>query len=104
MGHPRGRRPTALETFAEITRRVIRKDGFEGSLPTVLLPARREVRVLEGIPADVAHEEAALRWADGTAQPGEEYLVAFKVSPSQFKVVRRAGGVREEGLFDLDAA
>ena len=31
---------------------------------------------------------------------GEEFLVAFKVGPNQFKVIRRAAGVQEEGVFD----
>lgn len=76
-----------IEQFAAITRRVIHEDGFEGFQPTVCFPNRRDIRVLSGVPEDEAHESIALRWAVQLAAPGEEFLVAFKCSATEFKVI-----------------
>jgi hypothetical protein len=90
-----------LEQFARITRNVIAQDGFDDYLPTALYPERKHIVVLEGAPEDVDLEPIATRWAAKGAIAGEEYLVAFKVSPNQFKIVRRFSGGQEEGVFDV---
>jgi hypothetical protein len=38
-----------------MTRRIIAKDGFEEYLPTLMLPQRRHVTVLEGLPLGSRH-------------------------------------------------
>ena len=58
--------------------------------------------ILDDTPQDADHEQAALRWVAEHALPDQEVLVAFQVEASRFKIVRRAGPVREEGLFDID--
>ena len=88
-----------LASFAAITRRVIARDGFEGYLPTALFPARKHVVVLEGVPEGEPLETVALAWALSNAAGGEEFLVAFKVSPTHFKVIRRVGLEYESELF-----
>ncbi len=93
-----------LYEFAEITRRVIARDGFEGYLPTACFPERRHVAVLEGVPNDVDIERAALAWAADKACEAEEYLVAFKIESTRFKVVRRAGEIFEEASFEVNQA
>ena len=93
-----------IEAFADMTRRVIARDGFDGFLPTACYPGRRVVAVLEGVPVGVDVEQAALRWASRKAEAGEEYLVAFRVSSDQFKVVRHADGQSEETVCAVDAA
>jgi hypothetical protein len=90
-----------LEQFAKITRNVIAEDGFDGYLPTALYPERKHIVVLEGAPDDADLETIATRWASKGAIGDEEYLVAFKVGPRQFKVVRRYAGGQEEGVFDV---
>jgi hypothetical protein len=90
-----------LEQFAKITRKVVAEDGFDDYLPTALYPERKHIVVLEGAPEGVDLEPIAIRWADQGAISGEEYLVAFKVGPKQFKIVRRYPGGQEEGVFDV---
>ena len=85
--------------FAAITRRVIARDGFEGYLPTALYPSRKHIVVLEGIPEVENVETVALEWALSNAVGDEEFLVAFKVSPTHFKVIRRNGPTYESDVF-----
>jgi len=89
-----------VEEFAKITKRVIAKDGFADYLPTALYPGRRHIVVLEGAPEDSNLEHIALKWASKSAIDNEEFLVAFKVEPTKFKVIRRFSGGQEEGVFD----
>ena len=91
-----------LNEFAEITRRVIARDGFDGYLPTAYFPARRHVAVLEGVPEGADTEKVALRWATDKADGSEEYLVAFRIDANRFKVVRRADDGLESAVFDAD--
>jgi hypothetical protein len=93
-----------IEAFAEMTRRVIARDGFDDFLPTACYPGRNVVAVLEGVPAGIDVEQAALRWAARKAEADEEYLVAFKSSPDRFKIIRRVGGESEEANFAIAAA
>jgi hypothetical protein len=102
MQSPGGQRLSELELFAGIVRHLVQRDGFPHFLPTVFLPARGEVRILDDTPPDGDHQQAALRWAAERTLPDEEVLVAFQVDASRFRIVRRAGPVREEGLFDID--
>jgi hypothetical protein len=89
----------SVASFAAITRRVIARDGFESHLPTVLYPARREVLVLEGAPESGDLEAISLNWAQANAVGHEEFLLAFKVSSTQFKIVRRSGTSFETEVF-----
>lgn len=91
-----------IDEFATISLRIIARDGFVGFLPTACYPARRHIRVLEAVPADVNVEAIALRWAFDEATPSEEVLVAFKVDPQHFKVVRREGPQTEDAIFAVD--
>jgi hypothetical protein len=88
-----------IDEFARITRNVIARDGFDDYLPTALYPARTQVVVLEGVPEGVDVERIALDWAAEGAIDDEEFLVAFKVDPTRFKVIRRHSGRQEQGVF-----
>jgi len=90
-----------VDEFARITRRVVARDGFDDYLPTALYPARRHVVVLEGVPEDADLEPIVLDWAAKGAVGDEEYLVAFKVDATKFKVIRHYSGGQEEGVFDV---
>lgn len=79
-----------LIEFAKITRRVVSREGFNGYLPTVVYPERRVMKVLEAAPVGAEIESIAVEWASAGANGDEEFLVAFKVDASAFKVVRRA--------------
>jgi hypothetical protein len=88
-----------LDEFAEVTRQIVRRDGFDGFAPTACFPERAEVRVLEGLPDGVDVEEAALSWALEKAGSAEEVLVAFRVGLEQFKIVRRAADRLEDKTY-----
>ena len=91
-----------LDEFATITQRVIARDGFDGFQPTACIPSRRELTVLAGVPPNVDIEAAATSWAVKKAGTGEEVLVAFPISSTQFKIVRIAGHGREEGAYVVE--
>jgi len=81
-----------VQQFAAITFRIIAKDGFEDYIPTALFPERNHIEALEGKPADVDVEGVSRKWAQDRPQGTEEYLVAFKIDQTHFKVVRHFSG------------
>ena len=90
-----------LDDFAVLTQRVIAREGFEDFQPTACLPARRSVRTLAGVPDSENVEAVTLKWASEIADPGEEFLVAFKVSNAEFKIVRSFQGRREVKTYGV---
>jgi hypothetical protein len=89
-----------VEEYAGITKKIIARDGFEDYLPTALYPQRKDVVVLEGAPDNANLEPIVMKWARKNAIGDEEFLVAFKVGPNKFKVIRRYAGAQEEKVFN----
>lgn len=92
-----------LDQFVKMTQRIIGEDGFANYLPTLLLPAKREVRVLDDVGAS---DEQTLRitdWLAEQVEPDEDFLVAFKVDESYFMVVGRLGGQPCERLCAVES-
>ena len=87
-----------LDEFATMTQRVIARKGFDHFQPTALYPQRDHIRGGAGFPASVPATQI-LRWAAEGARDGEEFLVAFKVDDSHFKVVRRIGSYSEDQTY-----
>ena len=86
-----------------MTQRIIGEDGFANYLPTLLLPAKREVRVLDDVGSS---DEQTLRITDWLAEqvgPDEDFLVAFKAGDAHFMVVGRLGGQACERLCEVGA-
>jgi len=92
-----------LEDFAEITQRVIRKDGFDGFLPTLCLPERNHVAVLEGVPEEKRPEirSISLAWARDQAAEQEEFLLALREDEASFRVIRSYKGEIYERVFPV---
>lgn len=89
----------ATDEFTEITQRVIATDGFDEFQPTACYPARRHITALAGLPLDLLPEAPVLEWAGRSAAPNEEFLVAFKVDPTHFNVIRCVGTFKESETF-----
>ena len=87
-----------IDQFIAMTHRVIKRDGFEGYQPTLLLPQRKDIRILEGVPEDVDIEAAATNWASRATDAEEDFFLAFKMDANHFKVVARIRGQRHEAL------
>lgn len=77
--------------------------GLHLGTVTACFPARAKVAVLEGVPANVDQEEAAVQWATAKAVGDEELLVAFKIDGARFEVVRRSRDGLEHGIFAVSA-
>jgi len=92
-----------LEEFAEITQRVIRRDGFDGFLPTLCLPESRHVVVLEGFPDEKQPEirSISLEWARDKAGGQDEFLLAFKEDEESFRIIRSFRGEISERVFPV---
>jgi hypothetical protein len=88
-----------MDEFAELTRRVIERDGFEHYLPTACYPARAHFAVLTGVLRDDDIEEVSFEWATDAANDDEEFLVAFKVDADHFKVIRRTEAGMEHRVY-----
>lgn len=80
-----------IEEFAAVTQDVIAKNGFNGFQPTACFPERRELRTLADFPDDEDPEQPVLEWAGKLAVGAKEFLVAFKIDASHFKVIRKLG-------------
>lgn len=90
----------SLDTFARITRTVIADGEFEEFLPTVLYPKRKQLAALDGVPLEADIEAIAVSWAaEGALAEDEEFLVAFRISSDEFKIVRRFNKEFETGTF-----
>jgi hypothetical protein len=90
-----------LADFAAITGRIINDQGIDDFLPTLCLPGRRELRALDSAPEDENLEAAVLDWAASIAEPNEEFLIAFKLSRSEVKVIRRSASADESEIFSV---
>ena len=90
-----------VETFAEITYRVLEETPLEKYIPTLCLPERGQIHALQGIPDEQEDNlrEIALDWAESTAGQEEEFLVAFRDGHGYFRIIRRADGELREALF-----
>src|SRR5438046_6353359 len=87
------------EPFIVMTQNVIANNGFDDYLPTLVLPSRPAVLALQGIPAGVDVEVASRGWAaKKVGESAEDYYLAFKVNPEEFKVVTRIAGKMQEQL------
>jgi hypothetical protein len=92
-----------IDDFIAMTRRIIAKDGFDDYMPTLVLPDRQHVAVLEGVPPDVDVEVAAKEWAGRKTEPDEDYFLAFKLDPAHFKVIARSNGKEYVRVADATA-
>lgn len=92
-----------LEDFAKITQRIIQKDGFDGFLPTLCLPERQHITVLEGVPEEKQPEirSISLAWAKDKATGQEEFLLAFREGGVSFRVIRSFRGELDERVFPV---
>lgn len=53
-----------LQHIIELTKDILKKDGFKNYLPTLILIDKKEVRVLENIPENTPQENAAKEWME----------------------------------------
>jgi hypothetical protein len=93
-----------IDEFIAMTQRITQREGFEGYLPTLLLPAKKDVRVLEDVPPEVDIEVAATKWAAMSVEPNEDFLLAFKINETSFKVVSRINGNNHENICNVQSA
>ena len=91
-----------LDQFVKMTQRIIAEDGFDNYLPTLLLPATREVRVLDQVEGD-GESLGITDWLAEQVGPDEDFLVAFKAGEAHFMVVGRLGGQACERLCEVGA-
>ena len=91
-----------LDQFVKMTQRIIAEDGFDNYLPTLLLPATREVRVLDQVEGD-GESLGITDWLSEQVGQDEDFLVAFKAGDAHFMVVGRLGGQACERLCEVGA-
>ena len=91
-----------LDQFVKMTQRIIAEDGFDNYLPTLLLPATREVRVLDQVEGG-GESLGITDWLSEQVAQDEDFLVAFKAGDAHFMVVGRLGGQSCERLCAVGA-
>jgi hypothetical protein len=80
---PTPRKQMTLDSFAESTIAVIREVGIAEYLPTIVLPATQEFRVVEGIPADVDHRAAIQNVIRRSGYTQGEFYFGVRSAPDQ---------------------
>jgi len=90
-----------LDEFAGLTQKIISEQGFDDFIPIACLPERREIRALTDIEANKETEAVVIQWAKSLTESAEEWLVVFKFSTSQFKVIRMKGFEEEFGIYEV---
>ncbi len=93
-----------FDEFSELTRRVVALEGLDNYQPTVCFPARREIRVLTGVPVDTDLESTLLSWAAQSVQHLEEFVIAFRLDSTRLKVMRRVGPFAEDEIYSTHAS
>jgi hypothetical protein len=88
-----------IDQFVQMTQRIIAGHGFEDYLPTLLLPDEGNVVVMESDFEMSDHEPQARAWLAERVAPGQNFLAAFKVSETQFKVVGVMAGTAIERVY-----
>jgi len=90
-----------IAAFAEITYTVLKDTPLEDYIPTLCLPERGEIRALKGVPVEEEERvrEIALEWAQSTAKPEEEFIVAYRDGDGYFRIIRRLDGKLQEALY-----
>ncbi len=91
-----------IPAFAAMTYTVLEDTPLEDYIPTLIIPERAVLQALSGIPEEEEDRlrEISLDWAEKTAQPNEEFLVAFRDGPGYFRIIRRmSDGKLQEALY-----
>ncbi len=90
-----------IRDFATMTYTVLEETPLSEYIPTLCLPQSRQLMVLQGIPQDKQADLKAvsLKWAEETAQNGEDFLVCFPDGEGYFRIIRRSDGQLQEALF-----
>jgi len=94
-----------IQEFAEMTNRIIARDGFDNYLPTLCIPMKRYITVLEGVPEDeqIHIREIALEWAEEKTEPSEEYFLVYKENSESFRIIHQYEGGTEEKSFSVNS-
>jgi len=91
-----------LAAFARLTERIIRDQGIADFLSIACYPDRQEIRGLADVPEHGDIQTMVLDWVRELARPDEEFLVAFKHSPLQYKVVRVIASDMKSEIFNIE--
>ncbi|WP_410499000.1 hypothetical protein [Chitinibacter sp. S2-10] len=92
-----------IEKFSEITKKIIADNGFDEFAPVACFPSRNEIRVLSGIPTNADIEKEVLSWAKSLLGECTEFLTAFKISNTQFKVIQYKSGEHTSCIYQVEA-
>ena len=91
-----------LEQFVSMTRKIVDQEGIEHYLPTLLLLDRREVLVLDEIPADVEMELAVQQWVSRTVRESENYMFAYPQTASRLMFVEHVQDIERRELITFN--
>ena len=83
-----------LREFVDMTIRAAGGGEWSEYLPTVAMPAAREIRVLEGIPGDVDHRVALVEYVSRNAWGDRELFFGVLSGPDEITCGRRRPGPR----------
>lgn len=76
-------KPVTLDTFADATIDVVREDGIPEYLPTIVLSAIGEFRVIDGIPAEVDHRVAIQNVIRRSSYDKTAFFFGVRSAPDQ---------------------
>ena len=74
---------STLEQFAKITVNVIRENGLDGYLPTLMVPSTKEVRAIDGIPVEIDHRDAIQDVIVRDGLNSSEFFFGVQTAPNE---------------------
>lgn len=87
-----------LRDFVDMTIRAASGSAWSDYLPTVAMPAAREIRVLEGIPDGVDHREALVEYVARNAWGDRELFFGVLSGPDEITCGHHRPGAAVEGM------
>jgi hypothetical protein len=75
---PTPQKSMTLKSFAQATINVIHEDGIAEYLPTIVLTETQEVRVIEGIPANIDHRTAVQNVVRRSSYESKEFFFGVR--------------------------
>jgi hypothetical protein len=84
------------DSFTQATWNVVHRDGLDALQPTLLIPDRDHIVVLDGVPSTEDQSSIARQWAVEIARPNESYILAFRSGRNCFTVAAFKDGACAE--------
>ena len=93
-----------LQDFTDVTLKVVREDGIPDYLPTFAFPDTKQIRTIQGIPAEVDHRDAIQNVVRRSGYEKKEFFFGVRSSPQEIIIGHYRPGQPTEFTSITEAA